>query len=321
LPDGLDVILRESPPDLVVRYYSRIGNFSAAIASIRTIETADATSRVFVTEMAEVAISFDIFRRFILQVATEPDLVGILLPSAGPRIRFEVQEALNDYQAAAGTAIELFKTSFRPGECLFWLDRAEQAIEAIQKPAESDAKLLAAVRLQRLFCIAFIQIKVHEFADLNVFCSDGVKIGMVLLSMLHKHVDLAADIISTFDLDKTVIGERLMDALSVETDEHVVQIIQQMEEFYLRAFFRELFYPMVMRTTFVLHREDLLLTLFMGVRDPDYRSRLLLQFGFVQQAATVIFENQLTALMPVLGNYVGFDGKSGIFAKCTKSLQ
>jgi hypothetical protein len=75
-------------------------------------------------------------------------------------------------------------------------DRSHSGAGRIWRQSPRGGSTPAAV-LHRFYGIKSRQIKVHEFADLNVFCSDGVRIGMVLLSMLHRHVDLARDIVQT----------------------------------------------------------------------------------------------------------------------------
>jgi hypothetical protein len=122
-------------------------------------------------------------------------------------------------------------------------------------------------------------------------------------------------------MDRNAVAASFIDAIAMQPEEDISAMVQCMESDLLKSFFQELLFAMMMRMAYHLGRDDLLLKIVGVVKDVDFRSRMLLQFGFVDEAGTVVFENGLRALVPLVGHYKGFDGKKGLFAKCMKFLE
>jgi hypothetical protein len=72
--------------------------------------------------------------------------------------------------------------------------------------------------------------------------------------------------------------------------------------------------------TFKYGRDQLIREITKAIGDPEFRARLQLQFGMIEEAATTATEANLRHLMPMIGNYAQNGLKSAVVTKMMKLI-
>jgi hypothetical protein len=292
------------------------GNFAQAVEYLDA-ESGNALE-AFQWDVLELAIAFDQVPGLLEQMSDRESLLRALAPRVGLNMKYQIEEHFGNHREAASIALDLFSKSPDAKVALSYLDAAMSSLCFINQRTDEDAALSQGIMLQK----RYYKVKgIGGVPMISLFESDSCRMNVSLWLLLADEFCLASDIISYYGLSRAELGGQILDVVINDGREAFLTFIAKLEAGWEALLFQEVLYEMALRIVFCYRQPDLLIQTTRVLRGPEFRAKLLIQFGLVDEASRAIFERNLTGLVPLLGNVAQLRGKVEIVAKCTKILE
>jgi hypothetical protein len=132
---------------------------------------------------------------------------------------------------------------------------------------------------------------------------------------------LGSDVVRTYGIDGRDIGGQLIEQCIRKPDQEVLAYLRGLQVGCGSQLFTEIVHPMLLRIAFAHERIPLLMEAIRIFKDNEFRCRLLIEFGLLDDALGVAAEHGLVRLVPLIGNLAQNQLKPHIVTRCTKILE
>jgi hypothetical protein len=318
----IDIVFARAPLPIRVRYASRVSNYRLAISMLLAIPDEGARLQLFQHEVLPSAISYKLhFTALKEALANHDDLFHALEPVAGPHLQYHIEDHFKRHRRASQIAIDLFNQSRLRERSMKYLDLAQIALEHIEVKNDDDRLLLKGIDLQRQFRMATLAVRDGQIQRLNLFESSEYRTTIAMWCFAANEFRLATDIVRTYGIDGRDIGVQLIEKCIDKADPELLEYFAGLQIGCGPQLFTEMMHPMLLRITFAYSRLPLLLESIAILKDDEFRCRLLIEFGLLDDALAVALEYGILRLVPLIGNLAHSQSKPHLVTRCMKILE
>jgi hypothetical protein len=317
-----DIVLTRAPLPVRARYAARIGDLSLALSILPVIEDDRMRMEVFRREILATAIAYNFFGALQNALADHDDLFHAMEPVAGPHLHYYIEDHFQRHRRASQIAIDLFSKCRVPARSMTYLDLAQLALDGIQDKDDGDRLLLKGIDLQRQFLIASLGTDDPSVQDLNLFGSLEQQNAIVMWCFAEGEFRLGSTIVRAYGVDGRDIGGKLIKEQMLRNDAEMLAFLRGLQNGCGDGLFVEMIHPILLRIGFGPERKAaLVLQASRMLKDPDFRCRILIEFGWLDEALVLAIDHGLLRLVPLIGNLAQNQLKPNIVAKCMKVLE
>jgi hypothetical protein len=305
----------QAPIGIQARCYSQLGQFDKAIALLGKIERESVRMDVFRQEILSTAIGHNMFHSLKSAMSGHNALFRAMEFVAGPNLQYYIEDHLGRHRSAAQIAIGLFSTCKYLELGLSYLQAAELSIDKIEVRSEEDTELLRAIALQRQYSVA-------AKGQLLTLFSASDRVTIVQWLLIAGDCRLAVQIIGYYRMNTPEVGEKLLDLVFTEKGPAVLEHLNKLQFTLDTNFFHEILHAILLRMAFdpVKNRSELVYDIIRMMTDLEFRTKLFIEYGYVEEAANLALEHGFNHLIPLIGNMAQYQYKTAVVTKCMKVM-
>jgi hypothetical protein len=319
-----DFFMANAPVDLVIHYSSIDKDFPHAISALRTIPDRDARIATFRRHVAEVAVGSNEFSSLKSAMGDDPELFDALDP-CGPYIGLYLAEFRQEYHKMCESALKLYRNSGNTKRSLEFLNLAESALSRIADPTEAERRQRVGIGLQKRYWRLQVD---RRLVALNMLDNKAHRQAMVLQLLNLGEFEFACAIIANYEMDVQLIGSKV-DTLLIDDVEgapkNTVAFIKKFQASQVvmenSGAFAEILYGVVMAAVYKMRKLQWVPVIAAALDDrfTDFRVKVLVQFGFVEEAIGIA-ERTCPGLVPLVGNLAQYTVKTVVVERAMKFL-
>jgi hypothetical protein len=317
-----DILFSRASLPVRARYAARVGDFLLALAILPEITDTRTRMEVFRREVLTVAIAYKHFGALQTALAAHDELFHAMEPVAGPHLQYDIEFHFKRHRRASQIAIDLFTRCHVTTRATTYLDMAQMALDHVEDKNEDDKLLLKGIDLQRQFLIASLGIDDRTVLDLNLFGSPEQRTAIVLWCFAEQEFRLGSDIVRAYAIDGRDIGAQIIRGQMRQSDAELLGFLYGLQAGCGDSLFMEMIHPILLRIAFGPEgKVGLVLEACRMFKDPEFRCRLLIEFGWLEDALTLALDHRFVRLVPLIGNLAQNQLKGNLVAKCMKILE
>lgn len=320
------------------RFLARQGKWESALETVSAAgeyERCQVFQTVFLTALQ--SIQFSRFRDALLKLDPNHERYRICMQKIAEEadknknlhLLLFCHEYFGDNVLTAMTSISIFNSTSATSDSLKYLAIAELALEqelndrsngktTFEVPSEKIQSDLEAIDLQRRFTMYFIENRLPAYDGLTLFDTPSKKEDMIVLLLRNREFSISLEIMQKYNLRKRPISIKIADSLFGENPNEIPRFLKSLWKF--KDIYSEFVYTMVTRVWFVHMDHRLALQLLGEVKYPDLKCKLMIQLGYLDNAADVAIQYALRDLLPLIAHTALAQMNFALATRCVSAL-
>ncbi|OHT11399.1 hypothetical protein TRFO_19124 [Tritrichomonas foetus] len=331
-----------------VKYYSENFELDNAISLIEKCPNNDKKAFLFENYLFKTCIEYDNIERLRNRMYNLPDYVVtylsklFFLTKNDPNalyLKLEIAQFLHLYDDAIETAIQLYNETFSNIQSLNLLDIAQVNIEMILNELKEKSSIhdnglyskydiksvskyndyLKKIDQQRKYCMFLLEKKIAGGPNLSVFKYSVNFEPMTVLLFKEKYFDLGLDFMTQYNISIETISEKVVDIIITYNEQSLIQYIRSLEDNCPNDIFRDIFYSMLNRITYVFLKSKVASKIIKeSLQDSHFKCALMIQYYMIEEAAEIPFKIKDNEMIAMVANLASIHAKTSILNKCYK---